>query len=599
MSMLHAIWRLLDRRQRRSFVALQLLSIVMALSTVGGVAAVLPFFAALADPHAIKQSAVARAVLHTVRLDDTSFVVLLGLAFSAAVLIANAVNLYGFVAISRFAARVGDAMYVRLFGEYMHRDYEFHMRNSSSTLAGKVQDSARVASIILQQTLLLVAGLVTIVFVTAAAVVVNPAVAVGATIGLGGSYAAIYASTRRRLLLNGQSESRNHAERIRTINEGFGAIKEVTLLQAHDFFIDRFARQSRTISMAAASTLAISQGPKYILECLTVMCLVGVALYLRNSGTVAGPWLAELSFVAFAAYRLLPALQQVFAAVVRIRADRAAFAAIETDVDCTRREPPAVALAAVSDSSWQGRPRADIRLCDVSFRYSPDRPYAVREVSMVIPAGGIVGFVGTNGSGKTTLLDLVSGLLEPQAGHIELDGVRLDNANRCAWQSNIAYVPQQVFLLEATLAENIAFGSPPAQIDRARLEAAARSACLAGFVADLPRGYEETLGTGGRGLSGGQLQRLAIARALYRNASLLILDEATSALDVESESELADTLNSLRSGRTVLIIAHRPGVLRHCDLVFELVAGKVAGSSKQGQRVVSRVGIGSAAGTAR
>jgi ATP-binding cassette, subfamily B, bacterial PglK len=598
MSMLRAIWRLLDRRQRRSFAALQLLSIVMALSTVGGVAAVLPFFAALADPNAIKQSAVARAVLHSVRLDDTSFVVVLGLAFSAAVLIANAVNLYGFVAISRFAARVGDALYVRLFDEYMHRDYEFHTRNSSSALAGKVQDSARVASIILQQTLLLVAGLVTIVFVTVAAVVVNPAVALGATIGLGGSYAAIYATTRRRLLLNGQSESRHHAQRIRTINEGFGAIKEVTLLQAHDFFIDRFARQSRTISMAAASTLAISQGPKYILECLTVMCLVGVALYLRNSGGATGPWMAELSFVAFAAYRLLPALQQVFAAIVRIRADRAAFTAIETDVGCTR-PGPAVAPTAVSDSSWQGRPRGDIRLCEVSFRYSPDRPHAVREVSLVIPAGGIVGFVGSNGSGKTTLLDLVSGLLEPQAGHIEVDGIRLDSANRRAWQSNIAYVPQQVFLLEATLAENIAFGSAPAQIDRERLEAAARSACLADFIATLPRGYEETLGTGGRGLSGGQLQRLAIARALYRNASLLILDEATSALDVESESALADTLNSLRSGRTVLIIAHRPGVLRYCDLVFELAAGKVAGSSKQGQRIVGRVGIGTVAGTAR
>jgi ABC-type bacteriocin/lantibiotic exporter with double-glycine peptidase domain len=236
----------------------------------------------------------------------------------------------------------------------------------------------------------------------------------------------------------------------------------------------------------------------------------------------------------------------------------------------------------------------------VSFRYSPDRPYAVGAVSLVIPAGGIVGFVGTNGSGKTTLLDLVSGLLEPQAGHIEVDGVRLDSANRRAWQANIAYVPQQVFLLEATLAENIAFGSAPAQIDRERLEAAARSACLADFIADLPRGYGQTLGTGGRGLSGGQLQRLAIARALYRNASLLILDEATSALDVESESELAETLNSLRSGRTVLIIAHRPGVLRHCDLVFELAAGKVAGSRKQGQRIVGRgAGIGTVAGSVR
>jgi ABC-type multidrug transport system fused ATPase/permease subunit len=589
MSVISAIWRQLDHRQRRSFMALQLLSIVMALSTVGGVAAVLPFFAALAAPDTIKHNAVVRTVLQSIRLDDSSFAVALGMVFGAAVLIANVVNLYGFVAISRFAARVGDGLYVRLFDEYMHRDYGFHTRNSSSALAGKVQDSARVASIIVQQVLLLVTSIVTIVFVTVAVVIVNPIVAIYAMVGLGGSYAAIYAATRSRLLRNGQSESRHHTERIRTLNEGFGAIKEITLLQAHEFFIGRFAQQSRAISTAAASTLAISQGPKYILECLTVMCLVGVALYLRNSDAAAAPWMAELSFVAFAAYRLLPALQQVFAAIVTIRANRTAFAAIEVDVDRARPEQ-AVARTAVPDRSWQGAPRGDIRLCEVSFRYSPDRPYAVRDVSLAIPARAIVGFVGANGSGKTTLLDLVSGLLTPQSGHLEVDGVRLDRAVQQAWQSNIAYVPQQAFVLEATLAENIAFGIAPAQIDRERLESAARSACLTDCVASLPRGYDERLGTSGRGLSGGQLQRLAIARALYRDASLLILDEATSALDSDSENEFAAALDSLRSHKTVLLITHRTGLLRHCDIVFELAGGKLVGSSKPGHRMVSRIG---------
>jgi ABC-type bacteriocin/lantibiotic exporter with double-glycine peptidase domain len=414
MSVLRAIWRLLDHRQRRSLVGLQLLSIVMALSTVGGVAAVLPFFAALADPNTIKHNAIARTVLQSVRLDDSSFVMALGIGFGTAVLIANAVNLYGFLAISRFANRVGDALYVRLFDEYMHRDYEFHTHNGVSVLAGKVQESVRVACVILQQALTLVTSLVTIVFVTVAVVVVNPVVAICATAGLGASYAAIYVTTRTRLLRNGQSASRHHAERIRTINEGFGAIKEVTLMQAHDFFVGRFAQQSRSISRAADSTLAIAQGPKYVLECLTVICLIGVALYLRNRSDAAGPWMAQLSFVGFAAYRLLPALQQVFAAIVRIRADRAAFAAIETDVEHAQPRR-AIKPATVSDRSWHGRPRRDIRLREVSFRYSQDRPDVVRDVSLVIPAGAIVGFMGANGSGKTTLLDLASGLLAPQS----------------------------------------------------------------------------------------------------------------------------------------------------------------------------------------
>ena len=582
MSVLLTLWRLLDRPQRRQIVGLQLLSIVMALSTVGGIAAVLPFFAALADPHAIEHNALLRAVSQRAHLDGGgSFSAVLGMAFVAVIFIANAVNLFGFMAINQFAARIGDTLYVRLFAEYIHRDYEFHVHSKSSALASKVQESARVASSILQHALILVTNLVTIVCVAAAVVLVNPIVAVAAIVGLGASYAAIYATARRRLLRNGQSESRYHAERTRTINEGFGAIRDVMLAQAREAFVQRFSEQSKSISRAALNTLAISQAPKYILECITVACLVGVALYLHGRAGASGPWMAQLSFVVFAAYRLLPALQQAFAAIVRIRADRTAFAGIE--IDLGRATPlRRIIRDASAQSAWRGRPRKEIRLREVSFRYAPDRPAAILGASLVIPAGAIVGFIGPNGSGKTTLLDLVSGLLVPQSGYIEIDGMRLDRANRVSWQSTIAYVPQHVTLFEATLAQNIAFGTPHAQIDRERLESAVQLARLSECVAALPNGYDEWLGMG-CALSGGQRQRLAIARALYRDASLLILDEATSALDTVAEGEITQTLDLLRPNRTILINAHRTGALSYCDLVFELGDGRIVGSAQYGR----------------
>jgi ATP-binding cassette, subfamily B, bacterial PglK len=582
MSVLLTLWRLLDHRQRRQVLGLQLLSIVMALSTVGGIAAVLPFFAVLADPHAIEHNALLRAVSQRAHFDNgDSFSAVLGMAFVAVIFIANAVNLFGFMAINQFAARIGDTLYVRLFAEYIHRDYEFHIHSKSSALASKVQESARVASGVLQQALILVTNLVTIVCVAAAVVFVNPMVAVAAIVGLGVSYAAIYATARRRLQRNGQSESRYHTERTRTLNEGFGAIRDVMLAQALEMYVQRFAEQSKSISRAAVNTLAISQAPKYVLECITVACLVGVALYLHGRAGASGPWMAQLSFVVFAAYRLLPALQQAFAAIVRIRADRAAFAGIE--VDLGRATPlRSIIRDASAQPAWRGRPLCEIRLCEVTFRYAPDRPAAVLGASLVIPAGAIVGFIGPNGSGKTTLLDLVSGLLVPQSGHIEIDGVRLDRANCAAWQSTIAYVPQHVTLFEATLAQNIAFGTPHEQIDRERLESAVRLARLTECVAALPNGYDEWLGTGSA-LSGGQRQRLAIARALYRDASLLILDEATSALDTVAESEITQTLNLLRPNRTILINAHRTSALRHCDFVFELRNGRVVANRQYGQ----------------
>ena len=582
MSVLLTLWRLLDHRQRRQIIGLQLLSIVMALSTVGGVAAVLPFFAALADPHAIEHNALLRAVSREAHLDNGgSFFALLGVAFAAVVLIANAVNLFGFMAISRFAAQVGDSLYVRLFAEYMHRDYEFHIRSKSSVLAGKVQESARVTSGVLQQALIFVTNLVTIVCIAIAVVLVNPVVAVAAIVGLSVSYAAIYAAARRRLLRNGQSESRYYAERARTVNESLAAIKEVMLAQARDFSVRRFAEQSRTISRAAVNTLVISQAPRYVLECITVACLVGVALYLQARPDAGGPWMAQLGFVVFAAYRLLPALQQAFSAIVKIRSDRTAFAGIE--IDLLQASPSRkIARDALGEAAWRGRPRDEIRLSELSFRYAPDRPAAVLRASLVIPAGAIVGFIGPNGSGKTTLLDLVSGLLVPQSGHIEIDGIRLDRANCAAWQSTIAYVTQHVSLFEATLAQNIAFGTPGAQIDRERLESAVRLARLSDCVAALPNGYDEWLGAG-CSLSGGQRQRLAIARALYRDASLLILDEASSSLDTAAEDEITETLDALRRNRTILIIAHRTNALRHCDFVVELSGGRIVGRGKYGQ----------------
>jgi len=577
-SIVSAVWRLLDRSQRRQLVWLQLLSIVMGLTTVAALAAVLPFFTALADPAASARYPLVRTLLHALHLrSDGSVVLGLGLAFAGIVVLANAVNLLGFLAITRFATRVGERLYVRLFNDYLHREYAFHTRSNSSVLAARVlQETSRVTSAMLLHGLVLVSNLVTIACILVSIVLVNAKVAVGVIAGLGASYAAIYLGVRGRLRRNGLSESHYYAERARTVSESFGAIKEITLVQAREFFVQRFAQQCRSFSRVVGNTLAISQSPKYVLECITITSLVAVALYLRGRAD-AGPWLAQLSFVGFAAYRLLPILQQAFSAIVKVRADRAAFESIAADLRQSGPEPSSP-YDAVLERTWHGRPQHEIRLCNVSFQHAPDRPAAVDRLSLVIPSGAMVGFMGPNGSGKTTLLDLVSGLLLPQGGHVEIDGIVLDSSNRSAWQSTLAYVPQHAFLLDATFAENIALGVQPGEIDRARLENAVRLSGLEHCVASLPKGYHEALGEHACRLSGGQRQRLALARALYRQASVLILDEATSALDGAAENELIEVLRVLRRSRTILMVAHQTSALRACDVIVELAYGQIVAS---------------------
>ncbi len=299
------------------------------------------------------------------------------------------------------------------------------------------------------------------------------------------------------------------------------------------------------------------------------------ALLAGGRGDGVGQWLGQLTFLGFAAYRLLPTLQQAYAAVVGVRASRSGFSAIAPDVRAARRR---IQVNNHAGQSWQELPRREIRLAEAHFRYTADLPFAVNGVSLRIPARSAVGLIGPNGSGKTTLVDMLTGLLTPDSGHVEIDGIVLDESNLEQWQSRIAYVPQNIYLLDASIAENVAFGVPRRAIDRERLLAASKLAQLDDFAASLPEGYEHQIGERGARLSGGQRQRIGLARALYTDASVLIMDEATTALDGLTEQELIATLLRLRGRYTIVLIAHRLSTLRGCDLIIELDRGMITAS---------------------
>ena len=573
---------ILTPQQSRGILTMQIVSMAMAFSTVSGIAAIAPFFAVLGQPQLIDHNALLHwAFAHGGFLSKRGFVVALGVAFIAMMLIANLINVLGSLAMSRVALRIGTELQSTLFADYLSRPYSFHIHANSTTLFNNIlHEIARVTNGILLNAFLLVTNLVTASFIILSIVLLQPLVALAMIAGLAGGYALIYLVLRNRLLQLGHTQSRSAIEQARILHESFGAIKEIIVLQAQNLFRARFERASKSYSLAAAHGQVLAQNPRHLMECVAAIGLVGLALVLGGRDDGVGPWLGQLTFLAFAAYRLLPTLQQVFAASVHIRADRAALALIAPDL---RRARAAIHASmaensARTDCAWQLRPQLEIRLEAVSFRYASDRPWALNGVSLQIPARSAVGIVGVNGSGKTTLVDVIVGLLVPSEGHVAVDGNVLDEANRTAWQSRIAYVPQNIFLLDASIAENIALGIPAADIDRHRLLEAVRLAQLDEFIKSLPAGYEHRVGERGIQLSGGQRQRIGIARALYRAANVLVLDEATSALDGLTEQELMATLGGLRGRYTIILIAHRMTTVRSCDLIFELDSGRITGS---------------------
>ncbi|HEU4960305.1 MAG TPA: ABC transporter ATP-binding protein [Sphingomonas sp.] len=552
------------RRQLFRTVVLMVAGAAAELATIG---AVLPFLAVITGG---AKGRYADAVAVIARLGDA---VGLGLvAVSAALLIAIAatsavVRLTLIRTSQSFVFTVAHDLAAEIYDRTLHQPYTYHVaQNSSRTIAGidKVQF---VLSNVLLPAMLGTSAAVVALFILAGLIAIDPATSMLVCLCFILLYAAVSVATRRRLYRNSETIAETLQARLQTLQEGLGGIRDVLLDHSQPLFLAKFDRLDRRFRNAQAANQFIAAAPRHIVEAGGVVLIALLALYVsgRPGGLTAA--LPMLGALALGAQRLLPLVQQVYFSWSQIYGNRKALDDVAYLLDLPRPPAPRTAPA---------RAFADrIELDRVTYRYPTGAAPALSDISLTIPRGMRIGFVGKSGSGKSTLADLIMGLLDPSEGTLRIDGDPLDQAAKPGWQAQIAHVPQAIFLADSSIAANIAFGRDAGAIDIDRIHSSAQGAGLRDFVESLPDGFATAVGERGIRLSGGQRQRIGIARALYKGASVLVLDEATSALDTETEASVMTAIDQLSRTLTIISIAHRVSTLRACDLIVRLDAGRI------------------------
>lgn len=545
-----------------------LLGALAELMTLG---AVLPFLAIMADPGKALDYPLLGRALGMLGLSAPSDLLLPAtIVFATIALCAGGLRLLLVWSSQKFVYRLGYDLGVEVYRRTLYQPYSYHAtKNTSELIAGINKVQMIIAGMLLPLMQALTGALISL-FILAALILIDTTTALVAAAGFGGIYAAVSTATRRRLRANSGIIASTQSRRVQAIQEGLGGIRDVLLDHAQPIYVRRFAHLDSQFRDAQAWNAFIGIAPRFVIEALGMVLIAALAFGLsRQTGGLLAV-LPTLGALALGAQRMLPLLQQVYNGWAQAVGSHHLLADVLQLLE--------LPVKAVDSAARSGKPQPftrAIRFKSVSFRYAPHQQLVLENVDLTIHKGDRIGIIGKTGSGKSTLADLMMGLLRPTSGEIWIDDKLLDESSLPSWQAQIAHVPQSIYLADATIAENIAFAVPDHCIDLDRVTEAARKARLHDFIMTLPGGYRTVVGERGVRLSGGQRQRIGIARALYKEAQILVFDEATSALDSETETAVMEAIQSLGTDLTIVLIAHRLSTLRSCNRVFQVSRGRV------------------------
>ncbi|WP_216184183.1 ABC transporter ATP-binding protein [Polynucleobacter sp. MWH-HuK1] len=547
------------------------LTLTTSVAEVVSLGAVVPFIGILTEPERVFNLPILSRYIQWMGITTPSDLVLpLAVAFSVAAIVAAVLRLLLLWVSIRLSNVTGADLSVEVYRKTLYQPYLVHVARSSSEIISGITQKVTAATSVLTSLITVATSSILFIAILLSLFLIDPYIATVAMVCFGTGYGLIAWKTRIRLKRNSQCIAQQQTQVVKTLQEGLGAIRDVLLDGTQSTYTNIFRNSIQQLQKSTGENQCITLGPRYVMEALGMIMVAIFAYSLSKHQGGIGAALPILGALALGAQRLMPLLQQLYGNWSVVAGSQATLkdvlALLDQSLPNHIHEPQPKPISFKKEARFES----------VCFRYSMEGPWILKDISLSIPKGARIGFVGKTGSGKSTILDLFMRLLEPTCGQIIVDGNPLTEENTRSWQLVIAHVPQQIYLSDATIAENIAFGVAPNEIDHELVRNAAEQAQLTDLIEGSLDGYNTVVGERGVRLSGGQRQRIGIARALYKKAQILIFDEATSALDTDTENSVMAAIENLNRNLTILMVAHRLSTLQNCDLIVQLESGQIS-----------------------
>tara|TARA_Y100000996_G_C22547993_1_gene652586 strand:+ start:833 stop:2596 length:1764 start_codon:yes stop_codon:yes gene_type:complete len=574
MNSLKKIYSLLTKNERKKANILFIVILIVAFIDMLGVASIMPFVAVLSNPSIIHSNNIINTLFQSASLlgveNNQQFLFLLGILVFIVLTISLSLKSLSTYLQLRFTARCEYSIGKRLVSGYLNKPYYWFLNNHSAELGKSIlSEVGLVVGQAIRPMITLISNILISITLIGLLIVIDIKLAFIVMITLGSIYSLVYVLVKKFLIKFSKDRAYADKKRYISLSEAFGAIKEIKMGGFEKIFIERFAKPAHTFASNLASANIIAQLPRYILELLVFGGMLLITIYLISENRTFVDTAPVLALYAYAGYRLVPSLQNIYAAITQLRFVGNALNNLYINLTNLK-------IAPIEKHESIFQLKKSVVMKNIYYNYPQSSSSVLKNINLSIPAYSTVGIIGETGSGKTTLVDVILCLLNPKKGTLEIDGKTMNNDYKRSWQNSIGFVPQQIFLTDETIAQNIAFGIEPNKINQKNVENAAKMANLDNFVNnELPLKYETTIGERGIRLSGGQRQRIGIARALYHNPQVLILDEATSALDNNTEDAVMEALNNLHKKITVVMIAHRLSTLKNSDIIYILEKGEI------------------------